>query len=586
MRSMAPPSFTQDSKPTTRQWTMMSVLCPMISVRHGPHHVQHVCHNYIGGYVCSCLPGYKLQNDKRTCKVDCSSQLFTEESGYISSPGYPKPYPADLNCNYSIRVEEGFQISISFVETFDIDFHPRAPCPYDTLKVFAGGTLLGTYCGRKSPGTLKTLSNKVDILFHTDDSGDSKGWKLRYTTQTAKCPTPTTLDTFSIVSPVQREYQMRDYIVVSCKTGYQLMENDKELKTFTSLCQKDGTWHRPMPRCQIVSCKSPDDLRNGQYAFLTELNTLTYLSAITYSCNEPFYKIVTQRDSAKFTCTEDRIWKDENGGAIIPICVPVCGKPSNPITGHGRIINGDSAELGNFPWQVLLRTTGRGGGILIGEYWVMTAAHVINKDEENPDSVNNIHVFIGDTDVEKLISIGNLAVREVHVHPSYISGYHDHDIALIRLKEPVIMNENTSPICLPEDGDESLYDAGTVGYVSGFGMTERHKISDILKSVALPMVQRDKCRKQLVEKQRNMGPTSKIKKEKFTDNMFCAGYAEANKLQKDSCQGDSGGPFASISEDKWVATGIVSWGISCGVGYGYYTKVSNYIDWIKGHLNS
>ncbi|PIO25434.1 hypothetical protein AB205_0076090 [Aquarana catesbeiana] len=549
---------------------------------------QHVCHNYIGGYFCSCLPGYKLQSDKRTCKVDCSSHLFTEESGYISSPGYPKPYPADLNCNYSIRVEEGFRISIAFVETFDIDSHPRALCPYDTLKVIGGGTLLGTYCGRKSPGTLKTSSNKVDILFHTDDSGDSKGWKLHYTTKAVKCPTPKAQDSFSIISPKQTEYQLRDYIVVSCKTGYQLMENDKELKTFTALCQKDGTWHRPMPRCQIVSCNSPDIPRNGLYTFLTKPKTVTYLSAITYSCNEPYYKMVTQRDSAKFTCREDRIWKDENGGVHIPICVPVCGKPSNPVTGHSRIINGAEAEAGNFPWQVLLLKNGRGGGILIGEHWVMTAAHVIREkaDQANPDDANNLHVFIGDMDVEKLIKRSNLAVREVHVHPSYKFGYHDHDIALIRLKDPVTMDENTSPICLPGDGDESLYDAGTVGYVSGFGMTEKNKISNLLKYVALPMVQRDKCQEHLKKKQSTLPASSKIKGEKFTENMFCAGFPEAEKRQQDSCQGDSGGPYASQSGDKWVATGIVSWGIGCGSGYGYYTKVNNYMHWIKGHLNS
>ncbi|XP_077323268.1 complement C1r subcomponent isoform X2 [Lithobates pipiens] len=482
---------------------------------------QHVCHNYIGGYFCSCLPGYKLQSDKRTCKVDCSSHLFTEESGYISSPGYPKPYPADLNCNYSIRVEEGFHVSISFLETFDIDSHPRALCPYDTLKVIAGGTLLGSYCGRKSPGTLKTLSNKVDILFHTDDSGDSKGWKLHYTTK-------------------------------------------------------------------VVSCKSPDILRNGRYTFLTEPNTLTYLSTITYSCNEPYYKMVTQGDSAEFTCREDRIWKDVNGGVHIPLCVPVCGKPSNPVTGHGRIINGADAEVGNFPWQVYLIKNGRGGGILIGEHWVMTAAHMIRAkvDQDNPDDVNNLHIFIGDTDVEKLLKQSNLAVREVHVHPGYIPGYHDHDIALIRLNDPVTMDENTSPICLPEDGDESMYDAGNMGYVSGFGITEKRKLSNLLKYVALPMVQRVKCQEELKEKLSKLPPSSKIKGEKFTENMFCAGFPGADKLHQDSCQGDSGGPYASLNGDTWVATGIVSWGIGCGTGYGYYTKVNNYIDWIKGHLNS
>uniref|UniRef100_A0A8C3MS20 Uncharacterized protein n=1 Tax=Geospiza parvula TaxID=87175 RepID=A0A8C3MS20_GEOPR len=54
---------------------------------------QHFCHNYVGGYFCSCQIGYQLQSDQLSCKVECSSELFTEASGYVSSPEYPQPYP-------------------------------------------------------------------------------------------------------------------------------------------------------------------------------------------------------------------------------------------------------------------------------------------------------------------------------------------------------------------------------------------------------------------------------------------------------------------------------------------------------------
>lgn len=68
-------------------------------------------------------------------QVECSSELFTETSGYLSSPEYPLPYPAELRCNYSIRLDRGLAITLKFLEPFDIDDHQQVHCPYDQLKV-------------------------------------------------------------------------------------------------------------------------------------------------------------------------------------------------------------------------------------------------------------------------------------------------------------------------------------------------------------------------------------------------------------------------------------------------------------------
>lgn len=92
-----------------------------------------------------------------------------------------------------------------------------------------------------------------------------------------------------------------------------------------------------------------------------------------------------------------------------------------------------------------------------------------------------------------------------------------------------------------------------------------------LMKVRLPIVSMEACKQS----------TEKI----ITDNMFCAGYSEESQ---DACKGDSGGPFAVLYQGTWYLLGIVSWGEGCAeVGkYGAYTRVSNYLSWIKEVIDS
>lgn len=53
----------------------------------------------------------------------------------MASLEYPQPYPPDLRCNYSIRVERGLTLHLKFLEPFEIDDHQQVHCPYDQLQV-------------------------------------------------------------------------------------------------------------------------------------------------------------------------------------------------------------------------------------------------------------------------------------------------------------------------------------------------------------------------------------------------------------------------------------------------------------------
>ena len=73
--------------------------------------------------------------------------------------------------------------------------------------------------------------------------------------------------------------------------------------------------------------------------------------------------------------------------------------------------------------------------------------------------------------------IGNLSpntqtkqVLEIYVHPHYVKGSFDHDIALLRT-EPFTINDYVRPSCVATGDLEPLFGAGTTCTTAGFGAT-------------------------------------------------------------------------------------------------------------------
>ncbi|XP_059040675.1 complement C1r subcomponent-like protein isoform X3 [Mustela lutreola] len=276
------------------------------------------------------------------------------------------------------------------------------------------------------------------------------------------------------------------------------------------------------------------------------------------------------------TCTPQFPWKKAQDREELPHCVPVCGRPVTPIAKNQEALGSSKAKPGNFPWQAFTNIYGRGGGALLGDRWILTAAHTIYpKDGIFVGRNRSVDVFLGHTSIDEMLRLGSHPVRRVVVHPDYQpqeSHNFDGDIALLELQRSVPLGPGLLPVCLPER--EALYRSGVWGLVSGFGV-DRGWLTTELKYTSLPVAPRAACRAWLRERQRS---------ELFSANMFCAGD---EMRQQSVCQGDSGGVFVVWDEraHRWVATGIVSWGVGCGKGYGFYTKVLNYLDWIKAVMD-
>ncbi|MEJ1272438.1 mannan-binding lectin serine peptidase 2 [Cricetulus griseus] len=493
----------------------------------------------------------------------CSGQVFTERSGELSSPEYPQPYPKLSSCTYSIRLEEGFSVTLDFVEPFDVEMHPEVPCPYDSLKV--SGPLqqvlglqslfvqiqtdkgkYGPFCGKTLPHRIETNSNSVTITFATDESGSHTGWKIRYTSTAQPCPDPT-VPPNGHISPVQAKYVLKDSFSVFCKTGFELLQGSVSLNSFTAVCQKDGSWDRPIPECRIVDCGPPDELPNGHVNYITGPEVTTYKAIIQYNCEETFY-----------TMSGD-----------------VCGL-STLATG-GRIFGGQHAKPGNFPWQVLLLGESVAAGALLHDNWVLTAAHAVYGITE---AVSSLDIRLGI--LRRLSPDYTQAWAEaVFIHEGYNHGAgFDNDIALIKLKNKVTINRRVIPVCLPRKEAASLMRTNGLGTVAGWGLTQSGFLARNLAFVDIPIVDHQKCTSAYEKK---LYPGGRV-----TANMLCAGLETGGK---DSCRGDSGGALVFLDNEtqRWFVGGIVSWGsINCGEAdqYGVYTKVINYIPWIENIINN
>ena len=238
-----------------------------------------------------------------------------------------------------------------------------------------------------------------------------------------------------------------------------------------------------------------------------------------------------------------------------------------------RIVGGQEATPGEWPWQVALVQSGGDtylgqfcGGSLIAADWVLTAAHCVDNDAPGDiDVVAGIHDLTAPE-----TGFRRVGLDEIIVHPGWSNSTKDNDIALLRLASPIAERAGGGgelPIryaTLPPAAIGAL--AGATTTVTGWGnrLPGGSDYPPRLHEVEVQVIANAACASAYSN---------------LTDNMLCAGVDGGGK---DSCQGDSGGPLVYNNSGEWQQVGIVSFGIGCAeADYpGVYARVSRYIDWI------
>ncbi|OWR51281.1 serine protease, partial [Danaus plexippus plexippus] len=248
-----------------------------------------------------------------------------------------------------------------------------------------------------------------------------------------------------------------------------------------------------------------------------------------------------------------------------------CGVAGNKQTAQRRIVGGDDAGFGSFPWQAYIRIgSSRCGGSLISRRHVVTAGHCVARAQPR-----HVRVTLGDYVINSAAEpfpAYTFGVRSIKVHPlfKFTPQADRFDVAVLTLDRNVQYMPHIAPICLPERGSDFL---GQYGWAAGWGaLSPGSRLRPrTLQAVDVPVIDNRVCERW----HRANGINVVIYPE-----MLCAGYRGGGK---DSCQGDSGGPLMLERGGRWTLVGVVSAGYSCASRGqpGIYHRVAHTVDWIS-----
>ncbi|EDS42904.1 serine protease [Culex quinquefasciatus] len=194
-----------------------------------------------------------------------------------------------------------------------------------------------------------------------------------------------------------------------------------------------------------------------------------------------------------------------------------------------RIVNGQEATPGQFPYQVfleyqLIEYPSSCGGSIINSNNVLTAAHCVWRALSGTAIVGVHNNKINEPTQQRI------PFAKVFYHADYSEYFTRNDIAIVRLSGHITFNANVQPVRLPAQGDNQC--------LASFSNSELIQEQNICMS---------------------------------------------NAGQRGHCYGDSGGPVVVNDSGSALQVGVVSFvhGDGCNAGFpSVSARVTYYLDWV------